>query len=62
MEAQLRKDAAESREKKRKEKEDGTENPDAYTKESRVQIYEEMQQKKEEEEKNMKKNSMFKDF
>ena len=54
--------AERSREKKRKEKEDGTENPDAYTKESRIAAYEELKKQKEEEQKRSDENSMFKDF
>lgn len=62
LEQELRQLVAENIEKKRLEKESGNENPDAYTKESRVAAYKEMQEKKEEEEKAKKQNSMFKDF
>lgn len=45
----------------KKQKEVGL-NTDAYTKESRVQMYEEMQAKKIEDDKKSKENSMFKDY
>lgn len=54
--------AAENIEKKKKIKEEGKEDPEAYSQEYRVKMYEEMKEQKDETERKKNENNMFKDF
>ena len=62
LEQELKLKAQESLSTKEEERKRGESNENAYTKESRVKLYQEMQEAKKKEEEKNKENSMFKDY